>query len=381
MESMNAALDPYEVLGVTPQASDAEIKKAYRKLALKLHPDKAGAENEDAAEKMKEVNNANDILSDPERRQHYDMYGDAGVPEPEQEPLDPEVVARMVRKREAERMQVEVTGTPFGMGSLREWMKHADALGVSAGLFGGYESMDLMAVKVAYKQRKEEYEAAEDHEKMQMIEDAKHFLKHHGVWPAVDSHRACNAKWNELIDTTVTSKLEVVSDKSSGLHGVAWVLYESNDGFRQWADGVMSGGKHYMFRGNDHATEDNYERHPNNEMALRVMSLGYGAWEKIELKLRSFGGDDVSQELGSPTDRAQLEQMYAGALKAYGGRPVYNELRVFECEYDPETKTAAWNPNPFFEEPDDDVFGLVRMPDRKGHPSWEVMQTDSDYGF
>ena len=69
--------DFYEVLGVPRAASDAEIKRAYRKLAQQWHPD---VNKEDAADsRFKEINEAYQILSDPQRRQAYDMFGRAGV--------------------------------------------------------------------------------------------------------------------------------------------------------------------------------------------------------------------------------------------------------------------------------------------------------------
>ena len=70
--------DYYEVLGIGKNATDAEIKSAYRKLAKKYHPD-LNHGNKEAEEKFKEVNEANDVLSDPQKRQRYDQFGFAGV--------------------------------------------------------------------------------------------------------------------------------------------------------------------------------------------------------------------------------------------------------------------------------------------------------------
>lgn len=70
--------DYYEVLGIGKNASDAEIKNAYRKLAKKYHPDLNPGDKQ-AEEKFKEVNEANDILSDADKRKRYDQFGFAGV--------------------------------------------------------------------------------------------------------------------------------------------------------------------------------------------------------------------------------------------------------------------------------------------------------------
>ncbi|XP_053565429.1 dnaJ homolog subfamily C member 5G [Bombina bombina] len=68
----------YMVLGLEKGASQDEIKKAYRKLALRYHPDK-NPDNPDAAEKFKEINNANTTLSDDNKRKIYDEYGSMGL--------------------------------------------------------------------------------------------------------------------------------------------------------------------------------------------------------------------------------------------------------------------------------------------------------------
>ena len=68
----------YEILGLDKNASDADIKKAYRKLAVKYHPDK-NPNNKDAEDKFKIINEAYSVLSDKEKKQQYDRFGKQGI--------------------------------------------------------------------------------------------------------------------------------------------------------------------------------------------------------------------------------------------------------------------------------------------------------------
>lgn len=70
--------DYYEILGVSKSSSEAEIKKAYRKLAIKYHPDK-NPDDKAAEEKFKEAAEAYEVLSNPEKKQRYDQFGHAGM--------------------------------------------------------------------------------------------------------------------------------------------------------------------------------------------------------------------------------------------------------------------------------------------------------------
>src|SRR5512139_4115676 len=78
MVTMAGKKDYYEVLGVPRNASQKQIADAYRKLALKCHPD-ANPGDDKASDKIKEAAEAYDVLRDAEKRARYDQYGHAGV--------------------------------------------------------------------------------------------------------------------------------------------------------------------------------------------------------------------------------------------------------------------------------------------------------------
>ena len=86
---MAVARDLYQVLGVQPNATDDDIRKAYRRLARELHPDV----NQDPAaeERFKEIAGAYEILSDPDKRARYDAFGAAGGPAASRSPTSPDI--------------------------------------------------------------------------------------------------------------------------------------------------------------------------------------------------------------------------------------------------------------------------------------------------
>lgn len=72
-------VDYYNVLNVNPSASEDDLKKSYRRLAMKWHPDKNPTSKKEAEAMFKQISEAYDVLSDPHRRQIYDQYGEDGL--------------------------------------------------------------------------------------------------------------------------------------------------------------------------------------------------------------------------------------------------------------------------------------------------------------
>eukprot|EP00287_Rhodomonas_sp_CCMP768_P012092 CAMPEP_0196725918 /NCGR_PEP_ID=MMETSP1091-20130531/7324_1 /TAXON_ID=302021 /ORGANISM="Rhodomonas sp., Strain CCMP768" /LENGTH=74 /DNA_ID=CAMNT_0042068257 /DNA_START=1 /DNA_END=221 /DNA_ORIENTATION=+ len=71
--------DYYAILGITKSATENEIKKAYKKSAMKWHPDKNPDNIQEAEKKFKEIAEAFDVLSDPQKRKVYDQFGEEGL--------------------------------------------------------------------------------------------------------------------------------------------------------------------------------------------------------------------------------------------------------------------------------------------------------------
>lgn len=72
-------VDYYNILKVSRNASEEDLKKSYKKLAMKWHPDKNAVNTKEAEAKFKQISEAYDVLSDPQRRQIYDVYGEEGL--------------------------------------------------------------------------------------------------------------------------------------------------------------------------------------------------------------------------------------------------------------------------------------------------------------
>lgn len=77
--TLRMGVDYYNVLKVSKQASEEDLKKSYKRLAMKWHPDKNSENKKEAEAKFKQISEAYDVLSDQQKRQIYDLYGEEGL--------------------------------------------------------------------------------------------------------------------------------------------------------------------------------------------------------------------------------------------------------------------------------------------------------------
>lgn len=192
---MSAKRDYYEVLGVPRTADEATIKKAYRKLAKKYHPD-TNADNRDAEEKFKEVTEAYEVLGDKEKRKLYNQYGHVAF----QEGFDPNRAQDFDGSfyRSGDGMQFHFEGANFGgmddifdqfFGSAFHGRRGTHQSGYGN---GRYQGSDLNAdIRVSFE------EAAFGCDKMVTLSDADgrtaHTLKVH-IPAGIDSGKTVRLK-------------------------------------------------------------------------------------------------------------------------------------------------------------------------------------------
>lgn len=130
----------YDVLGLTKNASQTDIKKAYRKLAGKWHPDKNPTNKKEAEEKFKEISAAYSVLSDPEKREVYDKFGKEGLEGKGMGPNPEDIMKHIFESMGG--IPGMGGGFPFGMGGMG---------GMHGGMGGFEEEESVEPVQVIHK--------------------------------------------------------------------------------------------------------------------------------------------------------------------------------------------------------------------------------------
>lgn len=135
-------VDYYNILKVNRNATDEDLKKSYRRLAMRWHPDKNPDNKKEAEAKFKQISEAYDVLSDPEKRAVYDQYGEEGLKgmPPPGSGGAPSSSGFSFNTRNAEDIFAEFFGSngPFGFGNSRSTRYHTDG----GGAFGGFGARD-----------------------------------------------------------------------------------------------------------------------------------------------------------------------------------------------------------------------------------------------
>ncbi|PKA64214.1 DnaJ protein like [Apostasia shenzhenica] len=141
-------LDYYDILKVGKNATDEDLKKAYRKLAMKWHPDKNPTNKKEAEAKFKQISEAYEVLSDPQKRELYDQYGEEGlkgIPPPGSSGGGANGSGDFFNPRNAEDIFAEFFGSsPFEFSSMNRAKStrfHSDGAGGFFGGFGGPENV------------------------------------------------------------------------------------------------------------------------------------------------------------------------------------------------------------------------------------------------
>lgn len=195
--------DFYDVLGVNKQSSAAEIKSAYRKLAIKWHPDKNGNNKKEAEAKFKEINEAYEILSNTEKKKNYDQFGHAA--------FDPSAGANPFSR--AGRQSGPFTysyssggGQGVNFEDLFGGSGHSDPFQVFQSFFGGQSPFGRQQQKPHYSMKIEFMDAINGVEKTIVHQGKQHTIK---VPPGADDGTRIRFKDFDIsIDVKAHSKFK-----------------------------------------------------------------------------------------------------------------------------------------------------------------------------